>query len=154
MATSPIGTLTQKDPRPGEALRHRAAHHRAGDQGQPRHPTEEPQGLPALLPRERRAQQRHRERHHQGGPGALDGARGDQPPRTARQRARRRRRDEHAQAGHKQAPAAEVVPERGARQQQHGEAEIVGVHRPLERLERGAEVATDRAQRGRDDQRV
>jgi len=42
----------------------------------------------------------------------------------------------------------------GASQQQHREAQIVGVHCPLQGLDRGAEVETDRAEGGRNDQRV
>ena len=50
--------------------------------------------------------------------------------------------------------AAVAVAQRGAGDQQHGEAEVVRVDRPLELLDRRAEVEPDRAQRRRHHQRV
>ena len=58
------------------------------------------------------------------------------------------------EASGEHAPAPEAVAERRAGQQQHGEAQVIGIDRPLQRLDRGAEIKPDRAQRGRDDQRV
>ena len=62
--------------------------------------------------------------------------------------------DEQREPGREQPPPAEAVAERGAGHQQHREAEVVGVDRPLELLDRRAEVDADRAQRGRHDERV
>ena len=47
-----------------------------------------------------------------------------------------------------------AVTERGGGDEQDGEAQVVGVDGPLERLDGRAEVDADRAQRGRHDQRV
>ena len=57
--------------------------------------------------------------------------------------------DEQPQPDGEQAPAAEPVAERGGGDQQHGEAQAVGVDGPLQLVERGAEVAPDRRQGGR-----
>jgi multidrug efflux pump subunit AcrA (membrane-fusion protein) len=80
------GQIDPEDPLPREALRNRAAHHRSGDERDSGGTAEDAQCLAALFPRERRAQERHREWHHQGRAGSLDGARGDQPADAARQR--------------------------------------------------------------------
>ena len=48
----------------------------------------------------------------------------------------------------------EAVAERGARQEEDGEGERVGVDDPLELLDRRAEVDADHRQRGRDDEVV
>ena len=61
---------------------------------------------------------------------------------------------EERETGQEHAPASEAVAERGAGQQQDGVGEDVGVDGPLERLDRGAEVAVDRGQRDRDDEIV
>ena len=50
--------------------------------------------------------------------------------------------------------AAEAVAERGAGEQQDGERQRVGVDRPLERLDRAAEIGADRRQRDADDEVV
>ena len=52
------------------------------------------------------------------------------------------------------APAAEAVAERGAGEQEDGEGERVRVHRPLERLDRRAEILADAGERVRDDEVV
>src|SRR5262249_54163865 len=80
---------------------------------------------------------------------ALDGTRGNQKARAPRQRAGGRRRHEQGEAGDEGAPAAETVAERGAGQQQHRKAQVVSVHCPLQRFDRGAEVETDGAEGGR-----
>ena len=51
-------------------------------------------------------------------------------------------------------PAAEAVAERRAGEQEDGERERVAVDRPLEVLERRAEIAADARQRRRDDEVV
>ena len=114
-------------------------------------PLKNAQRLAALFRRESRTQERHRERHHQRGAGALHRARGDQPADVARQGAGGRRRDEQAEADREHAPSPEAVAKRGARQQQHRKAQVIGVDRPLERFDRRAEVEPDRAQRSGDD---
>src|SRR5215208_1443378 len=52
------------------------------------------------------------------------------------------------------AAAAEAVAERGAGEQEHRKGQRVGVHRPLELLDRGAEVRADHRKRRRDDEVV
>ena len=56
-------------------------------------------------------------------------------PDARRQRAGRRGEREQDQAGRVHAPAPEPVAERRAGDQQHGEAQVVGVHGPLELLD-------------------
>jgi hypothetical protein len=56
--------------------------------------------------------------------------------------------------GEEHPPAPEAVAERGAGEQEDGERERVRVDRPLQRLERAAEVCTDRRERDADDQVV
>ena len=51
-------------------------------------------------------------------------------------------------------PAPVAIAERRRRDQEHGDAQVVGVHRPLQVLDRGAEIEPDRAQRGRHHQGV
>jgi hypothetical protein len=110
--------------------------------------------LAAALGRKRRADERQAERHHERRPGALHGACCDQRADVWSQRARRRAGDEDAEADREHAPPAEPVAERGAGHQQHREAEVVRVHRPLELGDRSAQVEPDRAQRRRHDERV
>src|SRR5262249_8274219 len=62
--------------------------------------------------------------------------------------------DEQPEASREYAPPSEPVAERRAGEQQHGEAQVIGVYGPFQRLDRGGEIQPDRAQRGGDDQRV
>ena len=74
---------------------------------------------------------------------ALHGAGGDQRVDAGREGRAAEARGEDAEADGEHAPAAEAVTERGAEHQQDGEGEGVGVHRPLQVLERAAEVLAD-----------
>jgi hypothetical protein len=146
--------IDPEDPSPSEALGDRATHDRSGDQGKSHDAAEDPQRRPTQLARERRAEHRHRERHHQRCAGALQGARRDQPAGATRKRTRGGRDHKQSQASGEHAPAPQAVAERGAGQQQHRQTQIVGVYRPFQHLDRGAEVRAHRAQRSRDRQRV
>ena len=148
------GDVEPEDPLPGEALGNGAAHHRTSEDGQPGHTTEGPECPRPLLRREGHAQLRHGQRHHQRRAAPLDGARGDQGADVGSERAGRRCRHEQPQANNEQAPAPEAVAERRAGHQQHREAEGVGIHRPLQCLDGGAQVQADCTQGGRDDQGV
>ena len=106
------------------------------------------------LGRERGAQQRQTQRQHERRAGALDCPGHDQPADAGRQRARRRRRGEQAQPDGVEGAAPVPVAERSSGDQQHREAQVVGVDRPLELLDRGAQIEPDRAQSGRDHERV
>jgi hypothetical protein len=106
------------------------------------------------LRRESRAQERHRKRHQQCGANALHCSCGDKPPDVAGERTGYGRYYEQAKACHEHASAPEAIAQRGTRQEQHREAQVISVHGPLERFDRRAEVQPDRAERGRDDQRI
>ena len=153
-ASSADRDVDPEDPLPRQSLDHRAADQRAAGHGQAGDRAEDPDRRAAALGREGRAQQGQAERHEQRRAGALHGARGDQPADVGRQRAGGRGRGEERQAEGVEVAPPVAVAERRAGHQQHGEAEVVGVDRPLELLDRGAEVEADRAQRRRHHQRV
>ena len=71
-----------------------------------------------------------------------------------RQRAGDRGDGEEGEAGRERPPPAPPVTDRRRGHQQHREAEAVGVHRPFQLLDRGAEVLPDGGQRRRDHQDV
>jgi len=142
--------IEPEDPLPSDAFGDRATRDRSGNQGKSHDATEDPQCRPTRLAWECRGKQRHRERHHQRRAGPLHGARRDQPAGAARKRARARCDHEQPEAGCEHAPAPPVVAERGGGQQQHCQAQVVGVYRPLQRLHRGAKIGAHCAQCGRD----
>jgi hypothetical protein len=109
--------------------------------------------LAAALGRKRRADERQAERHQSAAPAPCTAPAAISVP-TSGASARRRAGDEDAEADREHAPPAEPVAERGAGHQQHREAEVVRVHRPLELGDRSAQVEPDRAQRRRHDERV
>ena len=108
----------------------------------------------AALGRKGVGEDRQRQRHHERAAEALHRPRGDQRLHRRRERGRRGREREDAEADAEHAPAAEAVAERGAGEQEDGERERVGVHRPFELLDRRAEVDADDGERGRDDEVV
>src|SRR3954454_10899429 len=71
---------------------------------------------------------------------------GEEKPPPGPERAPRRARGEQAQAGHVEEPAAVPIAECGGGDQQHREAEVVGVDGPLQVLDRGTQIEPDRAQ--------
>jgi hypothetical protein len=146
--------IDPEDPLPRQALRNSAADHWPRDESDARNTTEEAKGPPALFTRKGRSQERHRERHDQGRAGSLEGARGDQQADAGCQPTRDRSAGKESDAVAEHAPASEAVAERGAGQQQHGKAEVVGVDGPLQRFERRPEADLDGAQGHRDDHSV
>ncbi|MHC2686714.1 hypothetical protein ACVJDU_008278 [Bradyrhizobium diazoefficiens] len=113
-----------------------------------------PSARARLLAAERAAQDRHCERHHQRGAGALQRAGGDQRSGVAGERAGRRCNDEQGDPGREHAAAPEAVAECGARQEQHGEGQVEGVDGPLQRLDPAAEFGADGRECRRDDHGV
>ena len=143
-----------EDPLPSKTLGDCAASNGAGNEGQSGHGAEYAQRLGTFLARECRAQKRHRQRHDQRRTGALNRARGDQRADVAGQCTRRRGHDEQGDAGREHAAAPQAVAERRAGEQQHGEAQVIGIDRPLQRFNRSAKINPDRTQRRRDHQCV
>ncbi|HLQ52952.1 MAG TPA: hypothetical protein VK162_01630 [Streptosporangiaceae bacterium] len=139
---------------PGDPLGDGASKDRADQRRQPSNAPEDPHCPAPAVGRERRVQQRKRERHNRCRASPLQGTRRDQPSDAGRQRTRRGGRSEQPKADGEQPTAPESVAEGGRGHQQHSEAQGVGVDRPLQLLDRGAEVTPDRRQRGGDDQEV
>jgi hypothetical protein len=109
----------------------------------------------AAAGRQHRAREdRQGERRDDRAADALQGAGRDERFDARRQRSQRRPEREDRKTHKEHALAPEPVAERGAGQQKDGEGERVRVHRPLEPLKRGAEVALDHRQRGGHDQVV
>ena len=108
----------------------------------------------APLGREGVGEQREGERGDGRAADALQGAGGDQLAAAGCERRGGRRQGEQRQCADEGTPAAEAITDRRARDEGHGEGERVGVDRPLELLERGAEVLADRRQRDGDDEVV
>ena len=105
-----------EDPLPGEALGDGAADHRAARDREAGEALQRADRRAAALGREGGADERQRERHHERGAGALDGAGGDQRSRRrarARRRPRRARRATRPAANRrrrpKRSPSAEAV---------------------------------------------
>ena len=152
--TSPIGTFSQKIH--GQSRPWATAPPTTGPASTaiPVTLAEDPERPGPALRRERRGQQGERQREHQRRARALHGAGRDQRAGVRRQRARGRGRGEQADPGGQHPPPAQPLPQRRAGQQQHGEAQRVGVHRPLQGGQRRVQVQPDHRQGGRDDLRV
>jgi hypothetical protein len=148
------GDVETEDPVPRDALHDGAADQRAERDAEAADAGPDAEREPAALRREGLGQQGQRERQDERGAQPLHGARGHQRVDARRERGGEAGRGEHADADHEHPPAAEAVAERGAGQQQHGEAERVGVDRPLQRLDRRAEVGADGRQGRRHDEVV
>ncbi len=97
---------------------------------------------------------RQRERRDDRAAEALEGAGGDERLDRGRQGSQRGREREDPQADHEHPPPAEAVAEGSAGQEEDRERQRVRVDRPLELLDRRAEVGADHGQRRRDDEVV
>ena len=143
-----------EDPLPRDAFHDRPAHERAERDRQTGDAAPGAECEPALLRGDGRREQRQGERHDDRSAGPLQRAGDDE--RIDRRRERRGRggdrEDPHSDREHPL--AAEAVAERRAGEQQHREGERVGVDRPLEALERGAQVSSDDREGHRDDEVV
>ncbi len=143
-----------EDPLPGDAVDDGAADERAhgdseaGDAG----PGAERDTAP--LARDRSAQDRQGQRRHDRGAEALQRSSGDQPVGRRSERRGGRGSGEDPDPDHEHALAPEAVAERRSGEQEHRERERVGVHGPLELLDRGAEIDADHRNRRRDDEVV
>ncbi len=135
---------------PGDALHDGAADERAERHGDATDARPHADRDSAFLLREGLGEQGERERGDDRGAGALDGARGDEQAGGGRERGGSGGGGEDGQTGQEHALAPEAVAERGAGEQEHRVGEHVGVHGPLERLDRGAEIAVDGGQRDAD----
>ena len=152
--TSPIGTLSQKIHCHEIALDDRAADERPERDREAADPAPGAEREPALLGRDRGAEQRQRQRHHERAAEPLHRAGDVERVDGRRERGRDRPEREDGEPRREDAPPPEAVAERGAGQEEDGERERVRVHRPLEVLERGAEVGADHGERRRDDEVV
>ena len=97
---------------------------------------------------------RQRQRHHERAAEALYRAGGDERVHRRCERSSRRGDGEERDPQREHAAPAEAVAERCARQEEHREGQGVGVHRPLELLDRRAEVDPDHRERRRHDEVV
>ena len=152
MRMRPMGTFSQKihcHERPSTT-----APPTSGPSATARPPTppQAPRARPRLSRRHRRREQRQRERRHDGAAEALHRPGGDEGLDRGGEGRRRRGDREDAEADHEQPPAAEPVAERRAGEEQDREGERVGVHRPLQPLERRVQLVSDhRERRGHDE---
>ena len=133
--------------RPREVLGQKPAGERADRETEARDAGPDPDRLRELLARERGHQDRQRERVQERAADALHGPEADQLGVGLRQGARRRREREHEQADLEDALAPEPVAQLAAEQDQGGEHQDVGVHRPLQVLRGGLQLLLDRRQR-------
>jgi hypothetical protein len=139
---------------PRDAVDDRAADQRAEGDAEAGDARPRADRQPALLGGEDVGEQGQRQRGHDRGADALDAAGGDQRRGRGRECRSGRGRREHREPDHEHAPAPEPITERGSGQQQNRVRQRVRVDRPLQRLDRGAEVGADGRQCGGDDQVV
>ncbi len=142
----PDGHVEPEDPVPGDAVDHRAADHRPERDAEAADPRPDPQGDPPASCGECLGEQGQRQRGDRGGADPLDRPGGDQRACGRRQRREGGAGGEDGEAGDEDPAPAEAVAERGAGDQQHREAERVGVDHPLQGVDAGAEVPADARQ--------
>ena len=150
----PDGHVDPEDPLPRQAFDHGAADERPEGDGEAADAAPGAQREAAALGRYRRAEDGQGERSDDGAAEALEGAGGDESLDRWRQGSQRGREREESQADHEHPPAPEAITERSACQEEDRERERVRVDRPLELLDRRAEVGADHGQRRRDDEVV
>jgi hypothetical protein len=143
-----------EDPLPGDAVDDGAADHRPERDAEAGHAGPRADREPATVDGDGVREQRQRERRDDGGADALHGPRRDQRARRGSECRRGRRQREDAEAEDEHAATAEAIAERGAGEQEHRVGQGVGVDRPLQRLDRGAEVGANGRQGGGDDEVV
>ena len=144
-----------EDPVPGDALDDRAADHRAERDAEAADPAPDADRQPALLGRERLAQQRQRQRRDRPrAPRPCSARAAISASVLGANAARGGGEREHPDADREHPPPAEPVAERGGGEQEDRVAERVGVDRPLELLERCTEVLADADERVGDDEVV
>ena len=154
MPASPIGTLIEEDPVPGD---------KGGDEAADRRPDQRPderrnrkpghgRDEVALGGRADQHQPRHR-RHHRAAH-ALQEAGQHELHQRAGDSAGDRADDENGDRDAENALGAELVRHPGADRDEDGERNEIGSQRQLERDRRRADVVSDRRQRGRDHRRI
>ena len=143
-----------EDPLPRDAGDDGAADERAERDRESRDPAPRAEREAAAVRGHGGREDGQRQRHHDRAADALERAGGVERADRRRKRRCGRGRGEERQPDREQPAAAEAVTEGSAGQQEDGEGECVGVHRPLEAVEAGAEVLVDDRERGRDDEVV
>ena len=146
--------IDPEHPPPSEVLADEAADGGADDQGKSGHAAEDAERPGALFPGKGAGKHRHPDRHHQCGACALHEPRRDQPAGAAGQRTGHGGEREQGDARGEQPPSPETVAKRRAGQQQDRETQIIGVDRPLQRLDRCVEVGANGGKGRGHDQRV
>ena len=116
---------------------------RGADRG---HRSEQPHGAAGLCLRNRLADKRHGEGHHDGRAEALRRPGGDQQPERGRDAAQDRGHREQDDSGQQQPPAADDVAEPSDADDQGGDGEEIGEDDPLDLLEGGGERLRQRRQ--------
>ena len=106
-----------------------------------------PDGGRPVGPPEHRLEDGQRSRGEQGRAHSLEGAHGNEHPGGRRESTAGRRQREPDDAHQEYPPATKPITQRPAQQQQTGQGERVGVDRPLQAGQSGAEVLPDSRQR-------
>ena len=139
--------VEEEDRLPGDVLDQEAADHGADGQRQGADAGPGADRLAALVRREGVGDDREGRRHHERGADALRGAPGDEPGLALREPDEGAREAEDDDAEEEHPPAAEDVAQAPAGDEQHGEAQRVGVDGPFEAADRRVQVLLDRRQR-------
>jgi hypothetical protein len=119
-----------------------------GHSGQPRPGTDRPR---PVLDAEGRLQDRQRTGRQQCSADSLERTSGDERPEVRRHGARQGGDAEPRRSDHEHPPPAEPIAQRPADEHKGGEGQRVGVDRPGETADAGAEIPTDGRQRDVDD---
>ncbi len=148
--TAATGTLIRKTARQLPACSSHPPRKGAIAADTPLKPAHVPIARGAVAGCEGRLDDRQAGRCHQRAPDTLHGPRGDQPSDARRGRAQHRGQGEPAQAGQEHPPPSPAVAERAGQQDQRGQGRRVARDGPLQGLEAGVQVPSDRGQRDGD----
>ena len=144
------GDVDQEDPPPAAGLQQPPACEGRNRGGHPAEPGPRPDRAGAVGGLEGRLDDRQARRCHQRASDALHGPRGDEPSDAGRGRAQHRRQGEPAQPGQEHPPPPPPVAERAGQQKQCSQSQRVARDCPLQVLEAGVQVPSDRRQRDDD----
>ncbi len=136
-----------EDPLPGGTLGDRAADEWADRDGEAGDRAPHAEGRAASFGRDGRGQDGEGQRQDERGPESLDGPRCDEDPDGWGEGGGCATQSEDREAGDEDTAATQPVAEGCADEQHDGERQRVGVHRPLQALEPGAEVGPDLGER-------
>ncbi len=137
----------EEDPSPGQPAGQHPAEDRAHSDRHAGDGPEDPEGDPAVAAAKRVGEQRQGRREHDRTADTLPGPGQDEEQRGLREAAQQRPDGEHGRADGEHQPSTEPVRQRAGRQQQGGQRQSVGVDRPLQVRQRGAERPPDVRQR-------